>query len=252
MRASLLLTAWKKLILTYLMAYAISLLAGITLLALLDISPEAVFQVSTKRVSYALPVMEMGTKAGIDGGVLLFIWNTVGALATISFIYTAALFNPLHSGRPPRFIRRMFCSPVRMKLFCFLPGCLKIEAESLRRLYVWLMVPFIGMILLGIETGLSASTAKNLFGSYQVGILSLLPHGIIEIPAFALAGAVTFSGHLLVKPKAVGNGVEEIFQALNVYRSKLPIKTVLLCVVLSLLVAGWLEAHVTPELLNAW
>jgi uncharacterized membrane protein SpoIIM required for sporulation len=250
MRLTLLCTAWKRLMLAYVLAYAASLLIGVLLLNVGDVAPETIFEVSTKRLAYALPVMDLGAEAGLDGGVLLFIWNAMGALVTISFIYTAALFNPLNVKRRPQAMRKIFCSRTRMKLLCFLPNCLKIEAESLRRLYVWLMVPLIGMILLGVETGLSTSTARSVFGSYLAGIISLLPHGIIEIPAIALAGAVAFSAHLLIKPKVPGKRVDEVFQDLDAYKDSLPIKKITLFVVFCLLIAGLVEAHLTPAMVE--
>ena len=236
--------------LAYMISYALSLLTGIGLLNLIHIAPETIFALSTKRLAYALPVMDIGARAGIDGGIVLFIWNSLGALATMSFIYTAVLFNPLNIGTPPQTIRKIFCSRARMTLLCFLPGCSKIEQEPLRRLYVWLMVPYIGMILLGFETGLSTSTAKNFFGSYLTGIVSLLPHGIIEIPAIALAGAVTFSAHLLIKPKVAGNMVAKVFQDVDAYRNELPIKKISLSVILCLFFAGLVEAHFTQALID--
>jgi len=250
MKLFLLFTAWKKLILAYLISYALSLLTGIGLLNLIHIAPETIIALSTKRLAYALPVMDMGTRVGIDGGIVLFIWNSIGAIVTMSFIYTAVLFNPLNIGTPPQAIRKIFCSRTRMKLLCFLPGCLKIEEESLRRLYVWLMVPYIGMILLGFETGLSTSTSRNFFGSYLTGILSLLPHGIIEIPAIALAGAVTFAAHLLIKPRVAGNMVASVFQEVDAYRNDLPIKKIAFCVILALFIAGLVESHFTQALVD--
>ncbi len=250
MRPSLLYTAWKRLMLAYVLSLAASLLIGMLLLNVIDIAPETIFEVSTKRLAYALPVMAMGAEAGIDGGILLFIWNSMGALVTISFIYTAALFNPLNVKKSPRAVRRIFCSQARMKLLCFLPGCMKIEAESLRRLYVWLMVPFLGMILLGAETGLSTATARSIFGSYLAGIVSLLPHGIIEIPAIALAGAVAFSANLLIKSKVSDDLVDAVFRDVDAYRNELPIKKIALFVVFCLLIAGLVEAHLTQALFD--
>ena len=234
----------------YLISYASSLLAGMVLLNMIDIAPEAIFEISTKRLAYAMPVMDMAARAGLDGGIILFIWNSIGALVTLSFIYTAMLFNPQNMSRSPRGVRKIFCSQARMKLLCFLPGCLKIEDEALRRLYVWLMVPFISMILLGIETGLSASTAKSIFGSYRAGVISLLPHGIIEIPAFALAGAVAFSAHLLIKPVAHTNRTGDIFRSVEIHRNKLPLRKIVLAVVVLLLMAGLIEAHITQALVK--
>jgi uncharacterized membrane protein SpoIIM required for sporulation len=250
MHSNFLYTAWKKLILAYLIAFAAAVTIGSILLNFVHVTPETLFELSTKRLSYAVPLMEVGVKAGIDSGFLLFLWNCTGALVTISFIYSAALFNPLNATQRPRGLRKLFCNQTPMKLLCFLPGCLKIKLESLRRLYVWLMVPWIGMILLGTETGLSASTAKLIFGSFKAGILSLAPHGIIEIPTFALAGAVAYSGHLLIKPQAPGNQIDSVFQDLEAYRNTLPIKRIALGVIGGLLIAAMVEAHLTPLLIG--
>jgi hypothetical protein len=250
MKSKLLYTAWKKLMLTFAFAYTASLLTGILLVNMIDIAPETIFEISTKRLAFALPVMDMGAGVGIDGGIMLFIWNTIGALAAISFTYTAALFNPLDKGKPPRVVRRFFCSPARMKLLCFLPGCFKINEESLRRLYVWLMVPYIGMILLGIEVGFTASTAKQIFGAYWIGFIALLPHGIIEIPAIALAGAVTYSAHLLIKPRAHNSQISDIFLSVKKHGHEMPLKKVVWAVVVCLFVAGIIEAHFTQSLLD--
>jgi uncharacterized membrane protein SpoIIM required for sporulation len=250
MGPSILYTAWKKLILTYLISFTVAVTTGSILLNVVHVAPDRLFELSTKRLSYAVPLMEVGAKAGIDSGIILFLWNCAGALATISFIYSAVLFNPLKANQPPRALRKWFCNPAPMKLLCFLPGCLNIKVESLRRLYVWLMVPWIGMILLGTETGLSASTAKLIFGSFKAAILSLAPHGIIEIPTFALAGAVAYSGHLLIKPQAPGSQVNRVFQNLEAHRNILPIKKIALAVIGGLLIAAMVEAHLTPLLIG--
>jgi hypothetical protein len=113
---------------------------------------------------------------------------------------------------------RSFAARTRMKLFCYLPGCAKIEEESLRRVYVWVMVPLLGIILLGIESGLSVSTAAYIFGSFFSAIIALLPHGLIEIPTLALAGAVTYSAHLLVKEQARRNMTRVVFQQIEAHR----------------------------------
>lgn len=236
--------------LTFIYAYVASLLTGIALMNMIDIAPETIFEMSTKRLACALPVVEMGTNAGIDGGIMLFIWNTIGALAAISFTYTATLFNPLDKGKSPKAVRKFFCSPPRMKLLCFLPGCMKINEESLRRLYVWLMVPYIGMILLGMEVGFAASTAKQIFGSYFIGFIALLPHGIIEIPAIALAGAVTYSAHLLIKHRVHKSQICDIFTLVRKHGHTIPMKKVVLAVVICLFMAGFIEAHLTQSLFD--
>ena len=217
---------------------------------ILRVTPETIFEVSTKRISFVFPVLESGASYGIDKGILLFTWNTLGALATISFLYTAPLFNPHNIALFPQTIRRVFSGRKKMKLLCFLPGCLQIEEESLRRVYVWLMVPWLGMILLGIESGLTASTSSALFGSYLIGFASLVPHGIIEIPAISFAGAIPFSAHLLIKKNTKTNQIDAIFKDITDYTKTVPLMKYIVIVISCLFIAGLFEAHVTPELLG--
>ncbi|MBC2744929.1 MAG: stage II sporulation protein M [Desulfosarcina sp.] len=247
---SLLYAAWKKLIVAYVLSFAISFIAGTLLVKIGHIKPESLYEISTKRLSYALPVFDMGSRHGIDIGILLFIWNAIGALITLSFIYTATLFDQHHIGLSPQGVRKIFCGKTRMKIFCYLPGCTRIEEESLRRLYVWVMVPLLGIILLGIESGLSVSTATYIFGSFFSAIIALLPHGLIEIPTLALAGAVTYSAHLLIKEQARSNMTCAVFQQIEKHRNAMPIMKIALLVIGCLFLAGWVEAHVTQRILT--
>ncbi len=247
---SLMYRAWMKLIRAYLISFAASLAAGYILIEWFHLDPLKLFEISTQRLAVAGSVFEKGIKFGIDTGVLLFVWNSLGALATISFIYTASLINPRNISRFPRGLRKSLAGKSRMKALCFLPGCSKIEEEPVRRLYVWLMVPLLGIILLGAECGFIVSTATHLFGSYLTGIMSLVPHGVIEIPAISLAGAVAFSGHLLVKGAADNNSANDVFDYVQAYRNKLPIRAIALFVILCLLIAGFIEAHFTHKVVD--
>ncbi len=242
--------AWMKLIRAYLISFAASLLSGYILIEWFHLDSQKLFEVSTKRLAVAGSVFEKGMALGIDTGILLFVWNSLGALATISFIYTASLINPRNISRFPRILRKSMAGRSRMKALRFLPGCSQIEEEPVRRLYVWLMVPLLGIILLGAECGFIVSTATHLFGSYWIGIISLMPHGIIEIPAFSLAGAVAFSGHLLVKEAAGNNATDDVFNGVQDYRNALPIRTIALFVILCLLIAGFIEAHLTGKVVG--
>ncbi len=243
-------TAWKRLIFAYLISFAVSFVTGVFFISILKIAPEAIFEASTKRLSYVFPIFETGAKMGIDTGILLFCWNTLASLFTISFLYTAALFNPHNISLFPQILRKVFCGRKRMKLLCFLPGCLRIEEESLRRVYVWLMVPWLGMILLGIESGMTVSTSTHIFGSYLVGFVSLIPHGIIEIPTISFAGAVAFSAHLLIKEKALTDKPLEIFEYIEKFKNEAPLTLIVSAVAFFLLIAGLVEAHVTQRILD--
>jgi uncharacterized membrane protein SpoIIM required for sporulation len=242
--------AWVKLIRAYLVSFAASLAAGYFLIEWVHLDPQKLFEITTRRLAVAGSVFEKGMKFGIDPGILLFVWNSLGALATISFIYTASLINPRNINRFPRVLRKSLVGTSRMKALRFLPGCSRIEEEAVRRLYVWLMVPLLGIILLGAECGFIVSSATHLFGSYLIGIMSLVPHGVIEIPAFSLAGAVTFSAHLLVKETAGNNSTDDVFNDVQIFRNTLPIRTIALFVILCLLIAGYIEAHVTGDVVD--
>lgn len=247
---SLFIRGWKRLIFAYLISFALSFITGIFFISILKIAPETIFEASTKRLSYVFPIFETGAKIGIDIGILLFCWNTLASLFTISFLYTASLFNPHNISLFPQALRKAFCGRKRMKLLCFLPGCLRIEEESLRRVYVWLMIPWLGMILLGIESGMTVSTSGHIFGSYLAGFLSLIPHGIIEIPTISFAGAVAFSAHLLIKERAVTERPGIIFEDIEKLRNEVPLKRIIFAVMFFLFIAGLIEAHVTQRILD--
>lgn len=247
---SYLFTAWKKLILAYLISSLIGFAIGMLLMKWGNVQPARIFETSTRRLAYLLPVFEHGSRFGVDLGVLLFVWNSLGAMATMAFVHAAGLFNPDRLGAPPRVLRQVFCGRARMRLLCYLPGCARIEAEPLRRLYVWLLVPLLGMVLLGVESGLQVSTTTFLYGSFRNAVVTLLPHGVIEIPAFTLAGAVAYSAHLCISTAAQGNQIGTVFSLIESHRGALPLKIIAGCVIGALLVAGLIEAHVTPRLMQ--
>lgn len=243
-------SAWRRLIGTYLLSFGLSFLGGIFFVEIFRVAPETLFIISTKRLSYAVSVFDAGAKLGIDNGIVLFAWNVVGALATISMLYAAPLFNPNNLSLFPQLIRRALCGTRKMKLLCFLPGCSVIEKEAHRRLYVWLMVPWLGMILLGVESGLAVSTSAHLFGSYFMGFVSLIPHGIVEIPTISFAGAVTFAAHLLVREKVGGDREGEVFAEVENYKRSVPLQKCVPVVLLFLLIAGLVEGHVSQGILG--
>ena len=231
-------------------SFAISLLAGIALINLFDLNPEKIFEISTKRISIASSFLDKGLNLGIDKGILIFAWNSLSSLAIISFVYTASLLNPHKVSIFPRLIRKILCGEKRMKLLCYLPGCLKIEEESVRRLYVWLMIPLLGIILLGAECGFIVSTAAYITGSYFIGLVALMPHGIIEIPAITMAGAVAFSAHILIKEDAHAEVPDAVFDKVRIYRDGMPIRIIAISVIFCLLIAGLIEAHLTERIVE--
>lgn len=248
MHNSFFINAWKKIVIAYMLSCVLGFVLGSLFIYLGNVDPVTVLDVSTKRISYAVPVMNRIVQFGVDSGIFLFIWNSIAAMATISFIYTADWFNPHHAEAAPAAIRKFFCTKKKMKFLCFLPGCRRFQEESLRRLYVWLMVPLLGMILLGLESGMSISTSKFVFGSYVAGVIAFIPHGIVEIPAFSLAGAMAFSAHLMIKKRREYTDSKAVFNEVEIHRKKLPLRRIVFMVIGGLLVAGLIEAHVLSKI----
>jgi uncharacterized membrane protein SpoIIM required for sporulation len=73
------------------------------------------------------------------------------------------------------------------------------------------MVPLLGIILLGIESGLQTATAGEIGNTWLTAAVSLLPNGLIEIPTFTLAGAFVFSAHLHVRKTAQRSLNRDVF-----------------------------------------
>ena len=249
MHQKILFRAWMQLVAAYLISLGLSWLTGWLLIHIIKIQPQILFELSTKRISYTLPLLEAGSEKGFDESIILLVWNSLACLATLSFIYTASWFDPDHSDHFPHFIRKRFCSKRKMKLLCYLPGCSRIEAEPLRRLYLWLNVPFYGIVLLGVENGLSISTAPAILGSYGKGLIALLPHGIIEIPTICLAGAVVYAAFLHIKTNMQTDLTADTFNAVANYRKTLPLQKIAAGVIIALLIAGIIEAHLTLKIM---
>ena len=113
------------------------------------------------------------------------------------------------------------------------------------------MIPLLGIILLGAECGFIVSTAAHTSGSYLIGIVSLLPHGIIEIPSITLAGAVAFSAHILMKEDAHNEATSAVFEKIGIHRSELPVIRIAIWVICFLFIAGLIEAHITVPLVES-
>jgi len=67
----------------------------------------------------------------------------------------------------------------------------------------------------------------------------------------SLAGAVTYSAHLLVNEQAHSNMARKVFQQMARHRNALPIITIVLFVIRGLFLSGWVEAHVTHRIADS-
>lgn len=80
-----LLYGWMKLLKMYLAMLFAGLACGLTLIKLFGVSPEVVFQFSSKRIAYAATVFDAGVEMGVDQGILIFCWNAAAAVISMAF-----------------------------------------------------------------------------------------------------------------------------------------------------------------------
>ena len=79
-------------------------------------------------------------------------------------------------------------------------------------------VALLGILLLGVESGLQVSTATHLFGSFRTAVIALLPHGLVDntlfFPDLALAFFLGMCSFLAVSKNmktATGLGIAVVF-----------------------------------------
>jgi uncharacterized membrane protein SpoIIM required for sporulation len=86
-------------------------------------------------------------------------------------------------------------------------------------------------------------------GSYGKGLIALLPHGIIEIPAICLAGAVVYAAHLHIKANLKTDSTADAFYAVEKYRRRIALKKIVALLLAALLLASIIETHVTLKIM---
>ncbi len=101
-----------------------------------------------------------------------------------------------------------------------------------------LLAPMALLVYVGLQIG---CLGVNPWGFLAVFIL---PHGILELPAAILATAQAMRmGDIILAPPDAGGGIAGIFREIGHF-----VKLLLAVVLPLLLLAAWIEAHVTPEL----
>ena len=132
--------------------------------------------------------------------------------------------------------RAVFVNNVRSLLLAALLGALSLGTLAL----ILLMAPIVIIVYLGLQIG-------------QIGVnpwlflvVTVLPHGIIELPAAIVATSQAMRlGDVILIPPDKGGGIFGIIRELGHF-----IKLLVLVVAPLLLVAAWIEVNITPRLLG--
>ena len=176
-------------------------------------------------------------------------WRFVVGLLLIflaaSFLgYAYSLHNPENTLRIVRKLAEHMGSPPSSDVHTFLKifannsmvALLSTVSGLLFGLGPWLIMAFNGFIA-GLVVGFVTETGKY---SFTQTLLGLMPHGVIEIPALAIAGAAGVIWYREIV-SGEGSGTERFKRGM---RKAL---TMLALSVLLLLIAALIETYVTPK-----
>ena len=165
-------------------------------------------------------------------------------LAASFFGYAYSLHNPENTLRIVRKLAEHMGSPPSSDVRTFLKiftnnsmvALLSTVSGLLFGLGPWLIMAFNGFIA-GLVVGFVTETGKY---SFTQTLLGLMPHGVIEIPALAIAGAAGVIWYREIV-SGEGSGAERFKRGM---RKAL---TMLALSVLLLLIAALIETYVTPK-----
>ncbi len=132
--------------------------------------------------------------------------------------------------------------PLALMTLIFLNNAIKALAVVLLGFSLGL-VPFIYVVVNGLVVGLAIGTVSARVGPGPV-LMGILPHGIIEVPAFLLAAALGFQVGGAVFRRIIGREAspgKELRNGLGIYfKFILP----------ALLIASAIEAFITPAIVG--
>ncbi len=165
-------------------------------------------------------------------------------LAASFFGYAYSLHNPENTLRIVRKLAEHIGSPPSSDVHTFLKifannsmvALLSTVSGLLFGLGPWLIMAFNGFIA-GLVVGFVTETGRY---SFTQTLLGLVPHGVIEIPALAMAGAAGIIWYREIV-SGEGSGAERFKRGM---RKAL---TMLVLSVLLLLIAALIETYVTPK-----
>ena len=245
--------AWARLIvmLVVAMVFAYALFWGLAAAGL--INPESALKAASVGVrNVSLPLVHAGAERGIDPSIVIFGVNSVAAAVMAMLLFAAPLIDPNVKSGFPRLVRGLLTKedPIDRAMFRLLraaPSFRAVGVKELRPLYVWLrLIPPCVMVALGFEIGTIWAAAAEILQSFRVSTATLMPHGLFEIPALALAGALPYGAYRAVRGDMEAGRSAEVFAAIRrAIRSRAVWGRVAGVVVL-LIVAAWVEIHVTP------
>ncbi|MFC1789070.1 stage II sporulation protein M [Thermodesulfobacteriota bacterium] len=144
-------------------------------------------------------------------------------------------------------IKPKFIDKYLFRLLGPITGFRHFQNRSLIVLTLWLhLTPLFAVALLGIELGAVTAAAQILWGSFLLFAATIIPHGLLELPAICLAAALPFGTYRFVRDTAQKGAVEDVFRDVRVVIRSQQTRRKLGYITCLLLAAGIVESRLTP------
>lgn len=243
--------AWKYCLRRFAAAFFAAAAVGYVLLNVLGQDPQALLDISTTGIRRVTgPAIERAGARGLDPAIVIFFANLSATLFLSSFILTARIYDPRKTGKVSGWIRRQAEKDPTNKLLMAIPSYRALQTPDLRPLYTSLLVlPVIGAVALGVMIGLVFISYMTLTGgglkNAVISLAYLLPHGIPEVCGILLGIALPLAGYMEIRPRIEKEDVEGAFSGLYQAGSFHKARPILGAVIVLLIGAAWIEAHLT-------
>jgi|GEM_PF-3912477 len=229
--------------------FGLGLLIAWALVHFAGIRPDRIFAFSTAGIHYvARPIMDTGATLGVNPALVLMGLNLVATAALASPLWYTPLFDPRRMHLFPSGLRRVIIHDPTLVAFRPFPGFRAIPDPELRPIFAWLyFLPLFPVGVLGTIIGMATASACIVFRSIPLVAGYLLPHGMLEIPAILLGGALPVGAYFAVHNTLRQGRTDVVFSILAERRKFLSVCRILTLIVLLLGTAAAIEAYFTES-----
>ena len=245
--------AWRQLLLVILIAGGLAYIVVLVLVSLEVVAADTVFRVASGGVRHiSFPIVKTGRAYGAPLAIMIFAINFLISMVFVSLLFISPLLDPNAKEEFPSLIRRILIKPkfIDKYVFRFL-GSVKafrhLQNRSLIVLTMWLyLTPLVAVIFLGVELGMAAAGAQMLWRSFLLFAASVMPHGLLELPAVCLAAALPFGTYCFVRDAIRKGAVGDVFRDVRFVIRSRQTRRKLVYITCLLLSAGIVESRLTP------
>ncbi len=215
-------------------------------------APQKVFKASTANIRLSDPIHKKAEDMNIDKGVIIFIHNSFLAILFIAPVFLAGWGRSrwmFHSGgnrRPGGSWDEWFGRSLISAM-----GLSKDAGKNIVDLSFLLnAVNRLATGILALLLGVSCAAGANILKTPLLLIASLLPHGIIELPALCFAAGLPLALFAVLRSEVEKDGDADTFVISRRIASSKTVIMVTAGIFIALFIAGQIEDKVTPLAYN--